>query len=264
MKKRIISAILMVLIFVPFVVIGKIPFAIFMTILGLLALKEMFDLEKNIPLWCKVVGYFIGLILILNLFGIYNFNLVIDYRMIGTLFLLCALSLVIKGDLKKYNYKDCLWLFCIVFLIGTLFNNLIHLRNIGLYDFIYIFLIATMTDTFALFTGKAFGKHKLSPNISPNKTIEGSLGGSIIGTIISSLFYLFFINKSVNILLLIIITFVLTIIGQLGDLFFSSIKRHHDVKDFSNLIPGHGGILDRLDSSLFIAYGYLILTMIIG
>ena len=61
----------------------------------------------------------------------------------------------------------------------------------GIYLFIYIFLIATMTDTFALFCGKTFGKHKLSPDISPNKTIEGSLGGSIIGTIISVLFYLF-------------------------------------------------------------------------
>ena len=264
MKKRIISAILMVLIFIPFVVIGKIPFVILMTILGLIALKEMFDLERDIPLLFKVIGYFIGLILILNSFGIYNFNFVIDYRIIGILFLLCAMSLVIKGDLKKYNYKDCLWLFCIVFLIGTLFNNLIHLRNMGLYNFIYIFLISTITDTFALFCGKALGKHKLSPNISPNKTIEGSLGGSIVGTIISSLFYLFFIDKSVNILLLIIITFVLTIVGQLGDLFFSSIKRHHNIKDFSDLIPGHGGILDRFDSSLFIAYGYLILTMIIG
>lgn len=263
MKKRIISAILMVLIFVPFVILGGNPFAVFIAVLGLLALKEMLDLEKDFPLSFKIISYFVGLILILANYSIYNFNLVIDYRMIGALFLLCALSLVIKGDLKKYNYKDCLWLFCTVFLIGTLFNNLIHLRNMGLYKFIYIFLIATMTDTFALFTGKAFGKHKLSPNISPNKTMEGSLGGSVLGTLISGLFYLFFIDKSVNILLLIIITFILTIIGQIGDLFFSSIKRHHNIKDFSNLIPGHGGILDRLDSVLFITYGYLMLILLI-
>lgn len=261
MKKRVISAIVMVMLFVPFVILGKIPFAILMTILGFLALKEMFDLEKKIPIWLKVFGYVIGLFLILYNYSSLNFTMITDYRIIGILFLLSVSSIVIIGNLKKYNYKDALWLICIVLIIGILFNNLIHLRNMGVYLFVYIFLIATMTDTFAFFCGRYLGKHKLSPEISPNKTIEGSLGGSIFGTFISVLFYLYFVDNNVNILLLIVITFILTIIGQIGDLFFSSIKRHYSVKDFSNLIPGHGGILDRLDSVLFITYGYLILTL---
>ena len=262
MKTRVISAIIMVLLFVPLLILGDIPFTILMAFLGMLALKELLDLEEKIPKFIKFISYFFGLFLILYNYRDLNFIQILDYRIIGSLFLLATLSIVINGDLKKYNYKDALWLVIVVLMIGILFNNLIHLRNISIYVVIYIFLIATMTDTFALFSGKFFGKHKLSPNISPNKTIEGSIGGSLFGTIISSLFYLFFIDKSVNILLLITITFILTIIGQLGDLFFSSIKRHYKVKDFSNLIPGHGGILDRLDSILFVSYGYLILLLI--
>ena len=261
MKKRVISAIIMVMLFVPFVILGKIPFAILMTILGFVALKEMLDLEKDLPIVLKVFSYIICLFLMLHGFKIFNLGMITDYRVIGTLFVFSASSMVIIGNLKKYNYKDCLWLMTIVLMIGILFNNLINLRNMGVYIFVYIFLISTMTDTFALLCGKYFGKHKLSPNISPNKTIEGSLGGSILGTIISVVFYLFFVDKYVNMMLLIIVTFALTIIGQIGDLFFSSIKRHYGIKDFSNLIPGHGGILDRLDSVLFVTYGYLILTL---
>ena len=257
MKTRVISAIVMVLLFVPLLILGELPFTILVAFMGLLGLKEMLDLEKDIPQVFRYIGIILGLLIIL-----YNQKvLMLDYKVVGGLFLLSAISLVIKGDLKKYNYKDALWLMISVLMIGILFNNLIHLRNISMNTVIYIFLIATMTDTFALFSGKLFGKHKLSPNISPNKTIEGSLGGSILGTIIPVIFYLFFIEKSANILLLVSITFILTIIGQIGDLFFSSIKRHYGVKDFSNLIPGHGGILDRLDSVLFVTYGYLILTL---
>ena len=105
------------------------------------------------------------------------------------------------------------------------------------------------------------GKHKLSPSISPNKTVEGSIIGSIMGTILGSLF-LYFVIGSTNILEIILLSFILTLVSQLGDLFFSSIKRTYKVKDFSNLIPGHGGVLDRLDSVLFVILGFLVYIII--
>ena len=106
------------------------------------------------------------------------------------------------------------------------------------------------------------GKHKLAPTISPNKTIEGSIIGSLMGTMMGSAFYYNIIDKS-NLWLVILISFILTILAQIGDLFFSSIKRSYKIKDFSNLIPGHGGVLDRLDSVLFVILGFLLYNLFI-
>ena len=263
MKKRVVSAVFMVLLLIPFLILGNVPFALFIAVLGMLAIKELLNLKENIPVVLKVICYIVGEFFMLFSFQNNTLKAITDYRVIGGVFFLFTSFMVINGNIDKYNYKDSLWLFSIVLITGILFSNIIYLRDINLYSFIYVLLISTITDTFALFCGKYFGKHKLSTNISPNKTIEGSLGGSIFGTIVSVLFYLFFINKSVNIALLILITFILTIVGQIGDLFFSSIKRHHQIKDFSNLIPGHGGILDRVDSLLFVTYGYLLLMFIL-
>jgi phosphatidate cytidylyltransferase len=178
------------------------------------------------------------------------------------MFFIYSFSVIINGNIKKYNYKDSLWLFMITLMIGIMFHSFIKIRMLGLYEVIYCLLIATMTDTFALFGGKLFGKNKLCKEISPNKTVEGSIVGTIFGTTIGTVFYALLIGNK-EIWIVILLTFILSIFGQFGDLFFSSIKREHKVKDFSNIIPGHGGILDRLDSLLFIILGYLLYILII-
>ena len=93
--------------------------------------------------------------------------------------------------------------------------------------------------------------------ISPNKTWEGSIGGLLAGSIISLIFYNFLIS-SIDIKL-VIITIILSIVGQIGDLIMSKIKRENGIKDFSNILPGHGGILDRLDSSIFVVLAYALM-----
>lgn len=127
---------------------------------------------------------------------------------------------------------------------------MILIRDYSLWHFLYVILIPILTDSFAYLLGRRFGKRKLAPLISPNKTIEGSIWGSFLGTILGSVFYYFLIGP-INILFLIGMTFLISVMGQLGDLFFSKIKRENGIKDFSDLIPGHGGILDRFDSILF-------------
>ena len=116
--------------------------------------------------------------------------------------------------------------------------------------------IPFLSDIFALFSGMLFGKHKLATSISPNKTVEGSIGGILgaaagtllYGLIISSIFSL-----QANYLFLAIYGFLGSIVAQIGDLSFSYIKRVHKIKDYGNLMPGHGGVLDRFDSVIFCA-----------
>lgn len=130
----------------------------------------------------------------------------------------------------------------------------------------FIFILAYATDTFAYFSGKLFGKHKLIPKISPNKTIEGAIGG-IIGAVISCEIYLFYLGETKHVIPIIAVAIVGSILSQLGDLFASSIKRLFDVKDYGKLIPGHGGVLDRIDSVLFTApfvyYAFVLIELFI-
>ena len=258
MKTRIISAIVMIAIFIPLLIIGEIPYLVVSTVLAVMGMWELMRLEK-IPMPIKILSYLVCIFLIISSYVIKDFNPFNYYIMIG-LFLLYSSLMVVNNDISRYSYKDSLWILICTLMLGFMFKNFVDVRYIGMNEVIYLFLISTMTDTFALFCGKLFGKHKLT-KISPNKTVEGSVGGSILGTILPIVF-LIIIGREIT-MTVIIETFLLTIIGQIGDLYFSSIKRHYSVKDFSNLIPGHGGILDRLDSILFIMSAYIIMINII-
>ncbi len=132
-----------------------------------------------------------------------------------------------------------------------------YIKTDGIFFILFGFFCCWLSDTFAFFAGKFFGKHKLSPVISPKKTIEGAIGG-VIGTAILNviLFVVFkkFFNLSAEITLPIVIiaSVCLSVISIFGDLAASTIKRHHGIKDFGNLLPGHGGVMDRFDSSCFV------------
>ena len=115
---------------------------------------------------------------------------------------------------------------------------------------LYVALATYMCDTGAYFFGVFFGKHKLIPRVSPNKTWEGSIGGYAVGAVISFVFG-FFLIKDLPVSLLAVGSLTLPILAQLGDLSFSSVKRHFGIKDFGSLFPGHGGVLDRIDSLIF-------------
>lgn len=144
----------------------------------------------------------------------------------------------------------------------------LYTKTNGVYFILFAMLCAWGTDSFALFAGKLFGKHKLCPNISPNKTVEGAVGG-IIGTVILNIIVFLIFDKflfTVHTILwwqIIIISAVLSVISMFGDLSASIIKRNHNIKDFGNLFPGHGGVMDRIDSCVFVlAALYMILYFI--
>ncbi len=261
MKTRVISAIIMVAIFVPFLLVGNIYFSVFMSLLSVCGLYELIkvrETKKKFPTLLKAFAY-----IIVFIFTMYNSDSAIlkysvDYRVVAGIIFLFTAPMVFINDSKKYNLNDALYLIGSLLFIGLSFNLVVITRNFDLFYIIYLFLITTITDTFALFTGMLVGNHKLCPKISPKKTIEGSVGGTVMGTFVACVFYYTVISSNVSLVALILITAFLSLIGQLGDLVFSSIKRYYDVKDFSNLIPGHGGILDRFDSLIFVTLAFII------
>ena len=262
MKKRILSAIVMLAIVIPVVWYGGDLFRLGVGIVSILALKEILDLKKShheYPVLVSLISIISLLLIVLTEFDGYSILFGITYRGIAIL-LLSLLGLSVFYDEKKYRTTDAFFLIGAVLLLGTAFNTMILVRMIDLYLFIYLILIFIFTDTFAMLMGMAFGKHKLIPKVSPKKTVEGSVLGSIIGTVVACLFYHFFVSPiTIGVVLA---TLGLSILGQIGDLIFSKIKRENGIKDFSNLIPGHGGILDRLDSTIAIMLGFLLLYAI--
>ena len=146
--------------------------------------------------------------------------------------------------------------------ILMIYGSIILIENKNV--FLLLIIISTLNDSSAYATGKAFGKHSLSKDISPGKTVEGSLGGIIVTSFLSLAIIKWNISPlylaDANIFYIIFSIILLSIFGQIGDLFFSKIKRIKKIKDFGNIFPGHGGVLDRIDSSLFIfILGYFVL-----
>ncbi len=175
---------------------------------------------------------------------------------------------VILTDMK-INVKDiAITFFGICYIpLFIMFIPLINGMENGKIFVWYIILAAWGTDTVAYIVGKTLGKHKFS-KISPNKTIEGCIGGTI-GAIVIILIYTYicntYFNLNISYIYITLISAVLSIIGQIGDFAASSIKRYVEIKDFSNLIPGHGGMLDRIDSIIFIApFAYMLLSLLVG
>ena len=166
------------------------------------------------------------------------------------------------------NFLRLCYYFTAGVLIAMGLHMLYQLRIIYGFDYILILALATFgTDTGAYFAGMLFGKHKLNPRLSPKKTIEGSIGGIILGTVLS-VAYGAYIQIDMPMIWFAVMCISLTMTSQIGDLTFSSMKRTFEVKDFSQILPGHGGILDRFDSILFNAmvFGIFIhfITMVVA
>ncbi len=131
----------------------------------------------------------------------------------------------------------------------------------GTFWIIWLLIVIFANDTGAFYTGTFFGKRRLSPNISPNKTIEGSLGGVAASMVVGFIFCQIFFNNLSLAFLTIPASFMLAIAGQIGDLFESAMKRASNIKDSGRILPGHGGMLDRIDGLLLaipVLYVYLV------
>lgn len=260
MKKRIVSGLIALIIAVPLILLGGIYFLIGMLCIASIAFKELIDLKEShskYPFIMMLIGLFSVFILILANNKIFNLHWGITYPLLAFVLSFLLIPIIFFKD-DKYTSKDAFYLIGITMLLGVVFNLFVTIRNQGLALFTWLLIIPVLNDIFAYFIGTKFGKNKLCVSISPNKSWEGSIGGLLGGSILSTVFYCIFIGPFT--VRLVIWTIVLSIIGQIGDLVMSKIKRENGIKDFSNLMPGHGGILDRLDSAIFVFLFYAILA----
>lgn len=237
-----------------------------MAVVAIISLQEYFNAFKEYkPI--KWLGYLIAVLICF-------IHLVPDGKLFNYIglsipFIVVALfiELIIK-DLKINIIDIEITLFGIFYIVlFTMFIPLLAGAENGKILIWYAIIAAWGSDTTAYIVGKTFklGKHKFS-KISPNKSIEGCIAG-LVGAVVLSLIYTLCMNNfgnfEVSYIKILIVSAVLGIIGQFGDFSASSIKRFTGIKDFSNLIPGHGGLLDRIDSLIFIApFAYILLVLI--
>jgi len=264
LKVRIISAIVALIIVIPLLICGGTAFYIGVGIISVIGFNEMLmliDKERKLPLFVKCISMLSFILLVIG--GVKKTTFDIDFRLLIILPLIMLIPLIFYGDNKKYNSTDALHLIGVILFLGISFHYLIILRNISIHTLLYLLFITIMTDTFAHFFGVNVGKNKLCPSISPNKTVEGMLGGTFFGTFVGMVYYMTFINPLENAILVLFVTLFLSLIAQFGDLVFSMIKRKYEVKDYGNIMPGHGGVLDRLDSLIFTMLAYVLLTTIL-
>ncbi len=260
LQVRIISAIIACLIAIPLIIIGGYPFYFGVGLLAILGYKELLDLRKShkkLPNLMIMMGVVCLILLLLgNLHNISTY-FGIPYGNIIICLIFLLLPTVYFQD--KYSTKDAFYLLGITIFLGLVFNLFIIARNRSLGLFLYLLLIPILTDTFAYICGRLFGKNKLCPTISPKKTWEGSFAGLIAGTLGGIIIYVLLVDHFS--FKMVLVTALLSTIGQVGDLFMSKIKRENEIKDFSNIMPGHGGILDRIDSFIFVVLTYFLLMI---
>ncbi len=271
MKTRVITAIIALALFVGILLLPPVVFTIALGAVTLVMLYECYTATKADNLM-KTVGGISSIIMMLAMYFILKIDEVglVFVFMAATAILLLYMLIIVTRHSKK-SYKDILASgFLTLYITVSMWCILFVKEFFSTELMLLIFICAWTTDTFAYFSGKLFGKHKLIPHISPNKTIEGAIGG-VIGAIICCLIYLFILCKLpttdfiVNIQHWIVYFTSIGCVGgicsQIGDLIASSIKRDENIKDFGWIFPGHGGFMDRFDSVMFIAP--IILMMII-
>ncbi|MBQ9543918.1 MAG: CDP-archaeol synthase [Clostridia bacterium] len=267
MKQRLITAGIGLAIFFPFVFLSHTYlWEIFAAVLSFLGVFELLRALKVLNKWEISVPSLVYS-LIMPLFFARDSRSLFD----ATILYLClVLMFTMIVNRRVAPEKVC---FAAVFAIyiTCAFTSLVTVRRLPLGEnvFFMIFAGAWISDSAAYFVGLAFGSHPLCPKLSPKKTVEGAIGG-LFGGMAAVLIYGLIADlispKSFNYLSLVFVGAVIGVVSQFGDLLCSAIKRRVDIKDFSDILPGHGGILDRFDSvmavSLFVAFLFTRITIV--
>lgn len=259
MKTRIISGIVMVLI-LSAILVGGAYFPIIITtalaILNVIAVNEL--LHNAVGIKSRLALNLAGVYSALSVFVLGGYTLklsgnISNFTAITVVYaVLTAICTLINHE--SFAIKDISSLMAMPIALTYAFSSFEGTLNHanGIYYLLLLLNFSSICDTGAYFVGSTIGKHKLCPKISPKKTVEGAVGGIVSSLVVSVVLCLCFGFKA-KLLVTLLLTVPFCILGMVGDLFASAIKRSAGIKDYGNLIPGHGGILDRMDSILMIA-----------
>ena len=242
-SQRLITSLILISLLIVLLYIGNIGIYLMTTVLCFLSFLEINKLRK-----CKLkLQYFIPFVLFFYFFikesGIFNFG---DQYLLLILYALSSLLIIISLFQKTNIHFST-----VGFLLNSTFFSIIYIvSNHHLqYKLIFIIIsIISLCDIFSYIIGKNFGKYKIFPKISPNKTIEGYLGGTFVTLFLFALIFSYYNLKDLNLFLYLVIIIISSFIG---DLYISFFKRKLKIKDSGKIFPGHGGVLDRIDSWFF-------------
>lgn len=255
MKTRIITALFALVIFIPYVLIvdatDGYSLVAMCQIIGTVSALELLSMTgflKSLYVSIPSVAIAIAFPMIGKLDG-ENF-----FTWCGVIFFVFAFYMLSFAVFKhNHNIQDyaTLYIMLLYVVISASCIVMLYHQNYGSYIYMLCFFCAWFSDTGAYFTGCTIGKHKLCPAISPKKTVEGAIGG-VVFCVLFVLGYTFVISRILNVQMqvvnIIIAAFLMSVVSMLGDLIASLAKRHYKIKDYGNLFPGHGGMLDRFDS----------------
>lgn len=273
MKQRTITGIVLALVLVPAFIIGDLFLNIILMLLTIGATYEllnMFSVKNDISKGVKILFMILSGVLYHTIRTYYDplqtFKLEWVFMTIILVVFISAFLLVLIPKFSVDNVGQAL---VSVFYPVLGFGAVYGMRSAGLYNIGFLFIITISTDIFAYVVGVRFGKHRLAEHISPKKSVEGSIGGTTFAILFTLLFiWIFKVDAigqiEVNIFTSILLIVLISIMGQVGDLVASKMKRNYGIKDFSNLFPGHGGILDRFDSLVFAAMVLMLLSEFVG
>ncbi|MFC4617375.1 phosphatidate cytidylyltransferase [Camelliibacillus cellulosilyticus] len=252
MLQRIITGVIAGALFLIMLIIGRWAFAIFAALMALIAFFELVAMKKIKRL--SVAGIIGAVFVAVMVLSERLNNEVFHFNMAQVMIVFAVLLLITTVFSKNlFSFDQAAVTFFSAIYVGFGFHAMVIARDHGLSLVLFILILIWTTDSGAYFVGKAFGKHKLAPLISPNKTVEGAVGGMVLAVIVAFVFHAITVPPGLESLtVLSVIAVAIAVIGQLGDLAESALKRYYNVKDSGHILPGHGGVLDRCDSWIFV------------
>lgn len=252
MKQRVITAVIALMIFIPIIVYGGALIELAAAVLGIVAIHEFFKMRyPNRQLWLiEGLADLATLTIILPVTD-WFYSLTNNFQLYY-IFVMILMALTVFEQ-KQFPIDELGFPVFTSLYVGMGFAAFVAARQNSLVVLMLALFIVWSTDIGAYMIGRKIGRHKLAPSVSPNKTIEGAIGGIICAVIVTALYVWKFGDYfPYSPIVMVMLAIVFSIAGQFGDLVESAYKRHYGVKDSGNILPGHGGILDRFDSLLFV------------